>query len=153
MKFLTVFYDGECNLCAATRRWLEKQPKYIELRFLAYQSEEARITCPSLDTFDPGKEIVVMSDAGEIYQGGRAWIMCLYALRNYREWSQRLADPALLPLAGKFCRLVSRNRLALSHVFPKHPETVAATLAKEDDPVECPLPKWAQPDLNPPKRY
>jgi hypothetical protein len=43
--------------------------------------------------------------------------MCLYALREYRAWSQRLAHPALLPFARRICDLVSRNRLALSRFF------------------------------------
>jgi hypothetical protein len=40
--------------------------------------------------------------------------MCLWALREYREWSQRLAHPALLPLARRACELVSENRHKIS---------------------------------------
>jgi hypothetical protein len=40
--------------------------------------------------------------------------MCLYALRDYREWSQRLAHPALLPWARRVCELLSENRLQMS---------------------------------------
>ena len=36
------------------------------------------------------------------------------ALRDYREWSQRLATPALLPFAQRVCELLSQNRLAFS---------------------------------------
>ena len=43
--------------------------------------------------------------------------MCLYALKEYREWSQRLASPALLPLARRVCELVSDNRLSISRWF------------------------------------
>ena len=43
--------------------------------------------------------------------------MCLWALREYREWSQRLASPALLPWARRACELVSANRLSLSAWF------------------------------------
>ena len=44
-------------------------------------------------------ELVVVDDSGGVYRNGSAWIMCLYALREYREWSLRLATPALFPLA------------------------------------------------------
>jgi hypothetical protein len=40
--------------------------------------------------------------------------MVLWALREYREWSLRLAQPALLPFAAGFCGLISNNRQALS---------------------------------------
>jgi hypothetical protein len=45
--------------------------------------------------------------------------MCLYALRDYREWSHRLAHPALLPWAGRVCELLSENRLWVSRWFDK----------------------------------
>ena len=53
---------------------------------------------------------MVISDSGEVWQGGSAWVLCLWALREYRELSQQLAHPALLPLARKACEIVSRNR-------------------------------------------
>ena len=62
----------------------------------------------------PEKEIVVISDAGEVWQGGAAWVTCLWALQEYREWSQRLASPALLPFAQRLCEVVSANRYRLS---------------------------------------
>jgi hypothetical protein len=40
--------------------------------------------------------------------------MCLYALRDYRELSLRLAHPALLPFARRFCELLSENRFRVS---------------------------------------
>ncbi len=43
--------------------------------------------------------------------------MCLYALRDYREWSQRLAHPALLPWARRVCELLSENRFRVSGWF------------------------------------
>ena len=70
-----------------------------------------------MQELNPEKEIVVMSDSGQIYQGGSAWIMCLYALRRYRELSFKLAHPMLLPLAKKLCHIVSERRLSLSKLF------------------------------------
>ena len=104
-------------MCLACRRWIEKEPKYLAIDFVAYQSKRARTLCPELERFDPAGEIVVMADDGGIYRGGKGWIMCLDALKNYREWSLRLAQPGLLPVAKRVCHLVSTNRLTLSRFF------------------------------------
>ena len=69
---------------------------------------------PGIERFHPNEQLLVVSDEGDVYQGSHAWIMCLYALREYRAWSQRLASPLLLPWARRVCELVSENRLSLS---------------------------------------
>lgn len=117
MKTLHVLYDGECALCQRCRRWLEQQPTFVELRFLPLQSPQVALRFPGIESFNPSEQLLVVSDEGEVYQGPHAWIMCLYALREYREWSQRLASPALLPWARHACELVSENRLSLSAWF------------------------------------
>jgi predicted DCC family thiol-disulfide oxidoreductase YuxK len=38
MNNLTILYDARCNLCARVRSWLETQPSYLELVFLAAPS-------------------------------------------------------------------------------------------------------------------
>ncbi len=56
--------------------------------------------------------------------------MCLYATRNYREWSQRLAAPALLPWARRVCELLSQHRLTFSRALArKTPAEITARLA------------------------
>ncbi len=117
MQTLYVLFDAQCGLCRQCRRWLERQPAFIELRFIALQSPEAACRFPGIEEFKPAEQLVVVSDEGLVYQGSHAWIMCLYALREYREWSQRLASPALLPWARRVCELVSENRLPLSAWF------------------------------------
>jgi predicted DCC family thiol-disulfide oxidoreductase YuxK len=117
MKTLYVLFDSQCALCRQCRRWLERQPAFIELRFLALQSEEIACRFPGIEQFNLRDQLVVISDEGAVYQGSHAWIMCLYALREYREWSQRLASPVLLPWARRACELVSDNRLSLSSWF------------------------------------
>ena len=64
-------------------------------------------------------EIVVIDDAGTVWQGGAAWVMCLWALQEYREWSLRLAHPALLSLARRMCVVVSANRYKISNWLRK----------------------------------
>ncbi len=115
MKQLYILYDSHCELCRRCRIWLGRQPAYVALVFLPFQSPQAECRFPGLRDLQPEKEIVVISDAGEVWQGEAAWVTCLWALREYREWAQRLAHPALLPLARRLCEIVSTHRYQLSH--------------------------------------
>jgi predicted DCC family thiol-disulfide oxidoreductase YuxK len=123
VKALHVLYDQECDICQRCRQWLLRQEAFVELRFIALQSPEVARRFPGLREWpdlDLSEKLVVISDEGMVYQGQNAWIMCLYALQDYREWAQRLAHPALRPLARRVCETVSRNRLLLSR-FLKAP--------------------------------
>jgi len=137
MNTLYVFFDGKCALCAKCRGWLESQPLYVNLVFLPYQSYKAKKLCPEIDFYEPDKETVVMADNGDIYQGGAAWIMCLWATRTHREWGMRLASPALLPLAKKVCHLISGKRLTLSKLFGKVGDEEFAITVKEETLEPC----------------
>ena len=124
MKALYVLFDAECGLCQRCRRWLQSQPSFVELKFLPLQSPEAGCRFPGIERFHPREQLLVVSDEGAVYQGPHAWIMCLWALREYREWSQRLASPALLPWARRACELLSDHRLTLSAWFKNHGDAV-----------------------------
>jgi len=47
----------------------------------------------------------------------RAWVMCFYALRDYRPLAFRLAHPTLMPLARRAYQAIANNRMRLSHWF------------------------------------
>jgi predicted DCC family thiol-disulfide oxidoreductase YuxK len=117
MKRLTILYDKHCSVCCRCRVWLQQQPAFVPLDFLPLQSENVARRFPGIEKFHPEKEIVVISDTGELWQGASAWVMCLWALREYREWALRLADPALLPFARRVCGIVSENRHKISQWF------------------------------------
>jgi predicted DCC family thiol-disulfide oxidoreductase YuxK len=114
MRRLYVLYDARCGLCSWARRWLMQQALFIELTFVPAGSERAGVLFPGLTQPGVPEELVVVSDDGAVYRDERAWIMCLYALQDYREWSLRLAQPALLPLARQAFALLSRNRGRIS---------------------------------------
>jgi predicted DCC family thiol-disulfide oxidoreductase YuxK len=114
MKRLYVLYDSECELCRRCRIWLGRQPSYVPLVFVPLQSPEAECRFPGFKALEAERELVVISDTGEVWQGGAAWVMCLWALREYREWSLRLAGATLLPLARRLCEVVSTHRLEIS---------------------------------------
>lgn len=122
MKTLTIFHDPDCGLCANFKRWLITQESYPTLQFIPYNSDKARARLPIIDELDGGEEIIVLADDGRWWQGPAAWLTCLWALRSYREWSFRLATPALLPTVERFCHLLSENRLKASHLLHLKPE-------------------------------
>ena len=115
MRRLYVLYDERCGLCRLARRWAAGQPQYVELVFIAAGSEEANMRFPSLAHDGVPEELVVVNDEGGIYRGSSAWIMCLYALEDYREWSLRLATPALRQFARQAFAFVSEHRGQISH--------------------------------------
>ncbi|MEY2497361.1 MAG: hypothetical protein QOD12_917 [Verrucomicrobiota bacterium] len=114
MKRLSVLFDGECSLCGRGRDWLARQPAFLELEFIPFQSPDARARFPGIEALHPEEQLLVVSDEGAVYRGPQAWIICLYALREYRAWSRRLAHPALLPWTRRACELLSENRLRVS---------------------------------------
>lgn len=116
MRRLTVLYDPECGLCRRVHSWLLNQPKYVELAFVAVNSEEAHHRYPELNHDLTIKDVTVIGDEGAVYWGAKAWLMCLWALRNYREWSFRLSSPELLPTARRVVSTISQNRHKLEGV-------------------------------------
>jgi predicted DCC family thiol-disulfide oxidoreductase YuxK len=116
VRSLTVLYDARCGLCSNARRWLEGQPQIVPLELLPADSEEARRRYPTLAETEP-EELVVVSDEGDLYRGSPAWIVCLWALQDYREWSFRFARPALLPLARGIVEWISTRRHRLSRAL------------------------------------
>ena len=116
---LTVLYDSRCQLCRKARSWLEDQPKYVPLEFVAAGSDEAWRLFPGLDRSSTLEELTVISETGDVYRGAKAWVMCLWALREYRETALRLATPEAMPVAKRMIAWVSRNRLWLSSTMER----------------------------------
>ena len=126
MKQLFVLFDAQCELCVRCRNWLMKQPALVTLVFVALQSDEAKLRFPGIETLGPKEQLLVISDGGAVYRGAHAWIICLWALRKYREHAQRMAHPVLVPFARMVCELLSRNRFFLSDTLFRHDAQSAA---------------------------
>lgn len=121
MRHLTVLFDESCALCRRARAWLEKQQKLSDeeapvLRFVAAGSEEARRLFPELDVDGTLEELTVVGDGGEVYRGAKAWVVCLWALPEYRSLALDLSSPEMMPLARRAIAAVSKNRYALSRL-------------------------------------
>ena len=113
MRELTVLYDPQCGLCRRAQAWLISKPKYVELVFVPASSEEARSRYPQLNHSLTLTDLTAISDQGAVYNGPKAWLMCLWALREYREWALRLSSPELLPTAKRVISMISQNRYQL----------------------------------------
>ena len=110
---LFIVYDSACGLCSTVREWTVRQALLLPIEFLAAGSGEAWRRFGNL----PPGELAVVADTGEVWLGNHAWVVCLWALRDYREWSLRLSRPPLSLMAREAYAAVSRNRLGLSAVL------------------------------------
>ncbi|HEU5235703.1 MAG TPA: DCC1-like thiol-disulfide oxidoreductase family protein [Pyrinomonadaceae bacterium] len=116
MSILTLLYDPGCGLCRRVHGWLAEQPKLIELRMIPIKSEGARRRFPELNHELTSEDLTVISDQGAVYFGSKAWLMVLWALVGYREWSYRLATPELLPTTRRVVSLISQHRYQISRM-------------------------------------
>jgi len=110
MRQLTVLYDEQCGLCRRAHLWLASQTKFVDVSFVPVASDEARSRFPQLNHALTLRDVTVIDDRGGVYWGAKAWLMCLWALRDYREWSLRLSAPDLLPTARRVVSMISQNR-------------------------------------------
>jgi len=137
MKSLTVIYDPECGLCRLAKRWLTDQPRYLPMNFMP--RTWVHDLQPALaKSLGGGDDLVVVSDAGEIWRGDTAFIMCLWATRRYRRLAVRLARPGLRPIARKAFGWVSANRRGLSNWICLNDRELREVVHRDAPPVtEC----------------
>ena len=107
---ITIVYDAACGLCTRAKVWITEQAPLVGLQFVPSGSSEASRRFPHL----PAGELAVVANTGEVWLGNHAWIVCLWALRGYRDLALRLTSPLLMLMAREAFAVVSRNRYALS---------------------------------------
>jgi predicted DCC family thiol-disulfide oxidoreductase YuxK len=99
LRRLTVLYDPDCRLCSFASGWLARQRQLVPLDLVPVGSPEAVRRFPALDHTATRKEVTVVGDAGQVYRGDSAWIVCLWALADHRRFSHTLTSPAGRKLA------------------------------------------------------
>ena len=109
----TIVYDGDCGLCSRAKDWIKRQAPLVALDFLPTGSSEARKRFQQL----PAGELAVVANTGDVWFGNHAWIVCLWALKDYRDLAFRLTSPLLSPMAREAFAVVSKNRLAISSIL------------------------------------
>ncbi|WP_079110847.1 thiol-disulfide oxidoreductase DCC family protein [Streptomyces roseifaciens] len=118
VRRLTVLYDAQCPLCTFVRNWLVKQRQLVPLDLVPLGSDEARRRFPELDHAATYEEITVVGDAGQVYRGAAAWVVCLWALAEYRPLSHRMSTPSGLRFARNALLAASRYRGAYWQAQP-----------------------------------
>jgi len=104
-RALTVWFDADCSFCTRVAAWLRAQPKFVPLRCIAAQTASSS-GCP-LGTKALLEKITVTADDGAVWRGSNAWIVVLWALRDWRAMSLRFARPAWRPLADRLFATVT----------------------------------------------
>jgi hypothetical protein len=119
VKKLHVLYDAQDNFTLRSYAWLAAQPSVWPLEFIPFQASERMARFEGIDVFRRRGPLLVVNDEGGVYARPNAYIMCLYALEDYQEWSYRLSAPTLLPLARRAFELLSTQGRRLSRVMEK----------------------------------
>lgn len=135
MNKLYVLYDETCGVCILARCWMGRQPALVDLEFVSAGSPVARLLFPELAS--ASEEFTVVSDEGDVWRGTAAWLMCLWALTEFREWSRRLSSPALAPFARQAFELLSKNRKRLSEWLQIMPEEAVADRLRSGGSPAC----------------
>lgn len=117
MQDLFVLFDEKCELCRRCKDWLQTQKQRLFLTFIPATSAEARSLFPDLNHEMTLNELTVIGDNGAVYHGTKAWLMCLWALEDYRSWSYRLSTPESMPMAKRIITAISENRTAINKLL------------------------------------
>lgn len=118
VRNLFVLSDSSCELCRRCKRWLAWQRQLVPMTFIEANSADAHRVFPVLDHEHTLQELTVISDVGGVYTGEKAWLMCLWALSDYRGWACTMSTPERLPIAKKFVTMISENRKSISKLIP-----------------------------------
>jgi predicted DCC family thiol-disulfide oxidoreductase YuxK len=130
---LTVLYDGGCALCVRCRDFLSTAEALVPLELLACQSEEARARYGDVPWL--GAELVVADERGNVWIGPAAFVMCLWALADYREWSYRISSPAFAPLAERFFAMLSARRQRIAALLHPRCDGAACAITPRERPL------------------
>jgi predicted DCC family thiol-disulfide oxidoreductase YuxK len=129
MRRLYILYDFRCGICARLRVWMQQQRAYVPVEFIAAGSNLARRMFPTLLNDGEPRELVAVTDEGDVYLDDAAWLVSLWTLVEYRTWSYRFARGPLRPLARTAWDFLSTNRQQLAQMLSlKSDEEVAREL-------------------------
>jgi predicted DCC family thiol-disulfide oxidoreductase YuxK len=144
---LTILYDDACGFCCECASWFEQQELDVPARFVPRLSEQGQLLTGVVKSTRAAQgrapindELLVLDDNGGVYEGPHAFILCLWALTDYRAWSYRLATPRLMPLARRFFIGLSKNRKMLSALLGLRGERVTEeelVSMMPDEPARC----------------
>jgi predicted DCC family thiol-disulfide oxidoreductase YuxK len=114
MLKLHILYDAQCPFILRYRHWLGEQTALMPLEFIPFQSPELVARFEGIAAYGTKVQLLAVNDEGGVYQGTGAFIICLFALKDYRDWAVRLSAPHLLPLAAEAFDMLSSGGKEIS---------------------------------------
>ena len=132
IQAITVLYDSECAFCRRCRKWILSQHKRMPIEFMSIHSPDLDQKYPALSK-NKLDQLVVITDRGDVYYKDKAFVICLYALSEYYEWSFKLSEPMFLPMVRKVYQIVSRYRNVFSPRRISRNDKVLYTVLKSHD--------------------
>lgn len=113
---LTLLYDSNCPLCVRCQLWIAAQPSFVEIECISTNSLTTHQRYSDVPWI--GDELVIVADTGEVWAGSAAFLVALWALRDWRHWSFRLSGSMLGPWAERFFLQISKKRHWLGALLP-----------------------------------
>lgn len=109
---LYVLYDAKCTVCVASAEWLGSHAQHEALKLIDARGAFANQYFHTIEK--RGEELVVVSEAGEVWWGPSAFLVCFWAMKSTHWLAQFASFELVLPFAEMLFRVVSDHRAALA---------------------------------------
>ncbi|MDX2225796.1 MAG: DCC1-like thiol-disulfide oxidoreductase family protein [Verrucomicrobiae bacterium] len=117
IRKIHILYDGECGFCRTCRDWILLQPRFFEIEMLDRRDPDTKARFGDYTVPPYTDRMVVINNEDGVYYAEDAYIMILFALKNYRAWSVRISRQGVKPLARQFFETLGKNRRVLSKLI------------------------------------
>src|SRR5439155_11147342 len=105
---ITIVYDATCPLCVRCAEWIATEPQFVSVELLPSQSERATARYGAVPWL--GQELVAVSDDGAVWAGPAAFLVALWTLERWREWSYVMSGDTFSKMAERFFYALSHKR-------------------------------------------
>lgn len=109
----TVFYDAQCQICARSRRAIERLRPSSDLVFVNVQDPSAMSAYPMVDRAAGLGQMFVLDPSGSLSAGYDGFVSLLPTLPPLRLLRHVLRWPPVRALGRRVYRWVARNRYRL----------------------------------------
>lgn len=105
-----LIYDRHCNLCLATKKWIEKRDLNTQIGFISAQDPELLLKYPQVQGLDLLAEITWIDQSGRVSRGGEAIAVVLQHLPKWKFMGRLLVLPGTHALRNVAYRWIARHR-------------------------------------------
>ena len=113
IQALFVLYDDRCEFCRRCAAWLENAEQCVPLSLIPRSSEKAKKHFSNV--LSGHDELVVVASNGGVYKGADAFVVALWALDDYREWSYWISEEPLRQKTRALFHWLSTRRQNVSN--------------------------------------